>query len=48
MVNLHLATETRDRPEPVVEHFWYQALTFLAGALLGVAVMWLTSVPVQP
>ncbi len=46
MVNLHIATENPDRPEPVVEHRWYQVLTFIAGALLGVAVMWLTSVPV--
>ena len=48
MVNLHLATENRDRPDPVIEHAWYQVLIFIAGALLGVAVMWLTSVPVPP
>jgi len=48
MINLHIATETPDRPAPVIEHTWYQVLTFIAGALLGVAVMWLTSVPVTP
>lgn len=48
MVNLHIATETPDRPEPVVEHTWIRVLTFVAGALLGMAVMWFTSVRVVP
>ena len=48
MINLHLATETPDRPRPVVEERWYQVLTFIAGALLGIAVIWVTSVPVHP
>jgi hypothetical protein len=48
MVNLHLATETPERPEPVIEHGWYRVLTFVAGALLGMAVMWMTTVRVAP
>ena len=46
--NLHLATETRDRPEPIFAHLWYNALMFAAGALVGTAVIWLTSTPVRP
>ena len=48
MVNLHIATESPERPAPVIEHLWYRAITFVAGALLGMAVMWLTSVSVSP
>lgn len=48
MVNLHLATETPQRPDPVVEHAWMRVLTFVAGALLGMIVMWLTSVRITP
>lgn len=48
MVNLHIATETPDRPEPVVEHGWYRVLTFIGGVLIGMLVMWLTSVRVAP
>lgn len=48
MINLHIATETPDRPHPVVEARWYQLMTLIAGALLGIAVMWITSVQVHP
>lgn len=42
MVNLHLATETPDRPLPAFERPWFVLLTFIAGFALGLAVMWVT------
>ena len=40
--NLHLATENPERPAPAFVHAWFVLLVFIAGFLLGVAVMWVT------
>ena len=42
MIWLHLATEPRARPLPAFDRPLFGVVTFLAGFLLGVAVMWAT------